>query len=201
MPDNGKTGGIHKMGEAQITKKEETEKKQEPKKKFLTLLDEDQIEIKKLTKEDSGEIVGVMRKCAFDVTESEVGSIVGYGMSYGAYVNRMLIGVGLSWTAVYDPESKAIRGGENPDTLYIEDPAVLLAYEGRGVRRILLRTREDKAREKGLKYTAAYLYEDLPKGSIVDFIKESGSQLEKLYLSEDYTFHKTEKGVLAVKQL
>jgi hypothetical protein len=189
------------MGETFATKKEEQLKKEEPKKKFMSLLDEDQVEVKKLTKADTEEVVKVMRKCAFDVTESEVNSIVEYGMSFGAYVNRMLIGVGLSWMAIYDPEEKIIKSGEEPDTLYIEDPAVLLAYEGRGVRRILLRTREENAREKGLKHTVAYLYEDLPKGSIVDFIKESGSQLEKLYLSEDYMFHKTEKGVLAVKQL
>lgn len=191
------------MGEAQKTvKKEEEEiKKEEPKKKFLHLLDEDQVEVKRLVKGDSEEIVKVMRKCAFDVTEAEVKSIIEYGTSYGAYVNRMLIGVGLAWPADYDPEQRVVRGGEETNALYQEDPAVLLAYEGRGVRRILLRQREEEARTKTKEYSIAYLYEDLPKGSIVDFIKEAGSQLEKLYLSEDYEFFKTDKGVLAVKKL
>ena len=40
-----------------------------------------------------------------------------------------------------------------------------------------------------------------PLKRIVDFIKESGSQLEKLYLSEEYEFFKTDRGVLAVKRL
>jgi hypothetical protein len=189
------------MGEKFATKKEEEVTKEEPKRKFLHLLDEEEIEVKKLDSSDSQEVVKVMRKCAYDVTEAEVTSIVGYGMSYGAYVNRMLIGVGLSWPAVYDPDERAVKGGEETNAIYQEDPAVLLAYEGRGVRRILLRQIEETARGKGIGFSIAYLYEDLPKGSIVDFIKESGSQLEKLYLSEEYEFFKTDKGVLAVKKL
>jgi len=189
------------MGEKFATKKEEHATKEEPKKKFLHLLDEEEIEVKKLSGSDSEEVVVVMRKCAYDVTGPEVKSIVGYGMSYGAYVNRMLIGVGLSWPAQYDADSRAVRGGEESNAIYQEDPAVLLAYEGRGVRRILLRQIEESAKGKGMDYSIAYLYEDLPKGSIVDFIKESGSQLEKLYLSEEYEFFKTDKGVLAVKKL
>jgi GNAT superfamily N-acetyltransferase len=189
------------MGETFAVKKEEEVKKDEPKKKFLQLLDEDQVEVKKLSKADSEDIVKVMRKCAFDVTEAEVNSITEYGSSFGAYVNRMLIGVGLSWPAVYDPDDRLVKGGEETNALYIEDPAVLLAYEGRGVRRILLKQREEEARASGKNFSIAYLYEDLPKGSIVDFIKESGSQLEKLYVSEEYEFFKTDKGVLAVKKL
>ena len=54
---------------------------------------------------------------------------------------------------------------------------------------------------KNYNYTIAYLYEDIPKGSVVEYIKEAGSQLEKLYLSEDYEFFRTERGVLAVKRL
>jgi GNAT superfamily N-acetyltransferase len=189
------------MGEKFATKKEEEAKKEEPKKKFLHLLDEEEIEIKKLNSSDAAEVVKVMRKCAYDVTEAEVISIVGYEMCYGAYVNRMLIGVGLSWPAVYDAEEHAVKGGGETNAIYQEDPAVLLAYEGRGVRRILLRQIEESARSKGTDFSIAYLYEDLPKGSIVDFIKESGSQLEKLYLSEEYKFFKTDKGVLAVKKL
>jgi GNAT superfamily N-acetyltransferase len=113
----------------------------------------------------------------------------------------MLIGIGLAWPAVYDPEQRIVKGGEETNAIYLEDPAVLLSFEGRGIRRILLKQREDDAKSAGKAYTMAYLYEDLPKGSIVDFITESGSQLEKLYLSENYEFFKTKKGVLAVKKL
>jgi len=184
------------------TKKEilKEEKKEEKKKEFLHLLDEDQVEVKKLDTEDLEDVVKIMRKCAFDVTEKEVEKIIEYGMSFGCYVNRMLIGVGLGWPASYDNEKRNITGGEY-NSLYLEDPAVLLMYEGRGIRRILLREREKSAMEKNLIYTIAYLSEDIPKGSAVEYIKEAGSQLEKLYLSEDYEFFRTDRGVLAVKKV
>ncbi len=183
------------------TKKEEDEEQIDTKKpKFLHLLDEDQVEVKRLDEGDIEDAVKVMRKCAFDVTEVEVANIIKYGMSFGCHVNRMIIGVGLSWPAHLDVKSKTIRNGDT-NALYLEDPAVLLAYEGRGIRRILVREREKEASEKGMRFSIAYLYEDLPKGSIVDQIKEAGSQLEKLYLSEGYEFFRTERGILSMKKI
>ena len=184
------------------TKKEvkEPQEKDEKKKEFVHLLDEDQVEVKKLKEEDAGEAVKIMRKCAFDVTEKEVSKIIEYGLSFGCYVNRMLIGVGLGWPASYDSEKRMIIDGEY-NSVYLEDPAVLLMYEGRGIRRILLREREKAAMENKFMHAIAYLFEDIPKGSVVEYIKEAGSQLEKLYLSADYEFFRTDKGVLAVKRL
>ncbi len=181
----------------------QTEKKQEAeglKKKFVHLLDEEEVEVKRLDADDVEDCVKVMRKCAFDVTEVEVGNIIAYGKSFGATVNRMLVGVGLAWPAKLDLDSKRITSGE-PNALYMEDPAVLLAYEGRGVRRILLAEREKEAGRTGLKYAIGYLYEDIPKGNIADYITEAGSALEKLYLSEEYEFFRTEKGILAFKKV
>jgi hypothetical protein len=181
----------------QEQKKAETEA---PKKKFVHLLDEEQVEMKRLDGEDVEDCVKVMRKCAFDVTESEVGNIIQYGRSFGATVNRMIVGVGLAWPARLDVDEKKITTGE-PNALYLEDPAVLLAYEGRGVRRILLKEREKEVVNAGMKYAIAYLYEDLPGGDVAGYITEAGSALEKLYLSEEYGFFRTEKGILAFKKL
>ncbi len=178
----------------------EPKEKEEKKKEFINLLDEDQVEVKKLDEEDIEDVVKIMRKCAFDVTEVEVKKIIGYGLSFGCYVNRMLIGVGLGWPASYDPEKRAIVGGEH-NAIYMEDPAVLLMYEGRGIRRILLEQREVAGQAANYDYSIAYLSEDIPKGSVVDYIKEAGDQLEKLYLSVDYEFFRTEKGVLTVKRM
>lgn len=181
----------------------QSEKKQEaeaPKKRFVHLLDEEEVEVKRLDSEDVEDCVKVMRKCAFDVTEVEVGNIIAYGKSFGATVNRMPVGVGLAWPAKVDLETKRITSGE-PNALYLEDPAVLLAYEGRGVRRILLAEREKEAVNSGLRYCIGYLYEDIPKGNIADYITEAGSTLEKLYLSEDYEFFRTDKGILAFKKV
>jgi hypothetical protein len=171
-----------------------------PKKKFVHLFDEEQIEMKRLDREDVEDCAKVMRRCAFDVTESEVGNIVQYGRSFGATVNRMIVGVGLAWPARLDVTEKRITNGE-PNALYLEDPAVLLAYEGRGVRRILLKEREKEVVAAGMKYAIAYLYEDMPKGNVADYITEAGSALEKLYLSEEYEFFRTERGILAFRKL
>jgi len=181
-------------------KKEEKEKGPEKKKKFLHLLDEDQTEIKLLDLSDLKDVVVIMRKCAFEVTDKEVEDILKYSLSYGSYVNRMLIGVGLSWPASYDPEKKALIEGEN-NAIYMEDPAVLLAYEGRGLRSVLLKAREDAGRRNNFKYAISFLSEDLPKESIESYIKEAGSSLEKLYLKEEYQFFRTEQGILTVKKL
>ncbi len=189
-----------KVDTEQEKKVAEPKQKEEKKKEFLHLLDEDQVEVKKLDETDIEDVVKIMRKCAFDVTDSEVLKIIKYGLSFGCYVNRMLIGVGLGWPASYDPEKRRIIAGEY-NAVYLEDPAVLLMYEGRGIRSILLRQRERAGRTSDYKYAIAYLSEDIPKGNVVDYIKEAGSQLEKLYLGGDYEFFRTERGVLSVKRL
>lgn len=182
------------------TDQKREEKDVKGKKTFLYLLDEDNVEIKRLNVEDVEDVVKIMRKCAFDVTEKEAAYILEYNMSFGAYVNRMIIGVGLGWPANFDLNQKKIVGGE-PNCIYMEDPAVLLAYEGRGIRRILVEEREKDAKTRKFDYVVAYLSEDLPRGSIEDYIKESGSQLEKLYMSEKYEFLKSDRGILAMKKL
>ncbi|NYZ77706.1 hypothetical protein H0O02_05340 [Candidatus Micrarchaeota archaeon] len=195
-------GGIAEKVDTKKEKKllSEVKEKEEKKKGFFHLLDEDQVEVKRLTTEDIEDIVKIMRKCSFDVTDKEVGTIIEYNMSFGCYVNRMLIGVGLGWPASYDAEKKAITGMDY-NAIYLEDPAVLLIYEGRGIRRILLKEREKEALARNYSYALVYLSEDVPKGSVMEYIKETGSQLEKLYLSENYEFFRTERGVLSVKRL
>ncbi len=182
-------------------KKEEKKKTPEvQKKKFIHLLDTEEVELKKLTVEDLEESVAVMKKCSFEVTPDEVKTIVDYQLSYGATVNRLIVGVGLAWAAHFNFDKKILTT-DSPNCLYLEDPAVLLAYEGRGIRRILVKEREKEAISRGYKYVVAYLSEDLPKGDVADYIVEGGSVLEKLYLTEEYEFLKTDRGILAFKKL
>ena len=183
-------------------KKEEKKPEVEEKKKakFVHLLDEDQVEIKCLDSEDLEDAVKIMQRCSFEVTEDEVKKVISYKMSFGCYVYRMLIGLGLCWPTSFESEKRTIIS-DSHNALYLEEPAVLLMYEGRGIRRILLSARERSAISSNFRYAIAYLSEDIPKGNVVDYIKEGGTQLEKLYLSEEYEFFKTEKGVLAVKRV
>ncbi len=182
------------------TETKKTEAETAPKKKFIRLLDEDEVEVKRLTTEDVEECTKVMRKCAFDVTDVEVANIIKYGNSFAATVNRMIVGVGLAWPAKLDIENRKILGGE-PNSLYLEDPAVLLAYEGRGIRRILVKEREDEAVNMGFRFSIAYLSEDVPREGVETYILEAGNALERMYLSEGYEFFKTERGILAQKKL
>ncbi|MEM2909226.1 MAG: hypothetical protein QW590_02345 [Candidatus Bilamarchaeaceae archaeon] len=187
-------------GQAVVEEKKEKKEKVEKKPKFLHILDQDQVEIKILNEGDVEDAVKVLKQCSFEVTDNEVRKIISYGMSFGCYVNRVLIGVGLGWPTSYDAEKRRFVG-ESYNAIYLEEPAVLLMYEGRGIRRILVRERENAALARNYRYTVAFISDDVPEGSITDYIKESGTQMEKLYLSENYEFFRTERGVLAVKRV
>lgn len=178
---------------------QKTQKKKEI--KFARLFDEDQVEIKLLSAEDVDDALAVMKKCAFDVTKDEVFKVISYGTSFGCYDNRMLVAVGLSWPASYDSEKKALttKGGQN--ALYLEEPAVLLMHEGYGLRRVLVKAREGLAKQRGFAYIIAYLDADTPKKSIEEYIKETGSQLEKVYLEQGFSFVSTQHGILAFKSV
>jgi hypothetical protein len=184
--------GKFKIDEKVVEKKEE--KKRAPK-----LLNSDELEIKLLDAESLEDAVKVLKKCTFEVTPEEVKSIIDYGMSYGTFVDRMLVGVGLAWPAPFDEQTNSLAGQSN-NAIYNEAPAVLLAYEGRGLRSILLKKREEEGKNRNFAYSIAYVDED-PRTEVSGFIKEAGNQLEKLYLREGYEFHKTKKGIIAVKKL
>jgi len=175
--------------EKEVEKEEQkTAKKKEI--KFAKLFDEDQVEIKLLNSEDVNDVLSVMKKCAFEVTKEEVFKVISYGTSFGCYDNRMLVAVGLSWTTA-----------DKPNALYLEEPAVLLLYEGYGLRKVLVKAREELARQRGFGYVIAYLDAETPRTSIEDYIKESGSQLEKVYLDFGFSFAPTKYGVLAFKKI
>jgi len=182
-------------------KKEEQKEEKKKEAKFVRLFNEDQIEIKTLGADDVEDATLVMEKCAFEVTKDEVFKVISYGMSFGCYDNRMLVAVGLSWPTAYNEEKKSLTTSTKYNALYLEEPAVLLMYEGRGLRRILVETREQLARKNRYSYLLAYLDKETPRVGIEDYIKESGSQLEKIYLELGFSFIPTNYGVLAVKRL
>ena len=64
-----------------------------------------------------------------------------------------------------------------------------------------MEAREQLARKNRYSYLLAYLDKETPRVDIEDYIKESGSQLEKIYLELGFSFIPTDYGVLAVKRL
>lgn len=180
------------------------EEKKEPEamklKKLDLLSDIENVEIKKLEIADVDDVYLIMRKTLWEASKEQVADVIKANMSYGAYVERMLVGAGLAWTAHYNEKKECMAKGE-PNALYLEDVALLLAYEGRGIRRILVEEREKEARNNGFQYVLAYISPDWQKGSLEDMIRERGNRIERAYLSQGYRFIRTKDGILAVKKL
>ncbi|MCP4648022.1 MAG: hypothetical protein GY852_09875, partial [bacterium] len=125
--------------------------KQDKKKKFHSPTDVENVEVKKLDVDDVEEASTVMRKCLFTVTDDEVGGILEKEMSYGGFVDRILVAVALSWGVRFNPESWEFEEGED-NAVFLEDDAILLAYEGRGIRELLIEKREEEGEAMGFKY-------------------------------------------------
>ncbi|MGV8176767.1 MAG: hypothetical protein ACP5NX_03140 [Candidatus Bilamarchaeaceae archaeon] len=179
---------------------EKVMKKEEPKRFVRTLSEEQNIEIKRLSQDESEAATNVMKRAGFDVAKQELDGIIPSGMSYGAYDNRMLIGVALGWAASFDPNSNEIVEGQ-ANAVYLEDPGVLLAYDGSGIRKRLIKAREDDGKSRGYVFAVSYISEEVPRGEIEDYIREAGSVLDRIYLESGYSFFKTRKGLLVVRRL
>ena len=166
--------------------------------------DTEQVEIKKLDEEDVEDVVSVMRKSAFEIGSAEkreIEGIIRQGFSYGAYVDRMLVGVALAWPLCFDEVEKVISNCQNPNAIYIEDLAVLIAYEGKGIREMLVSEIEKRASEEGLAFAVSIVGENPKEEDIISVIEERGTKAERFYLSKGYRFFKSGYGLAAYKPL
>ena len=174
------------------------------KRKYELAVDEEESEIKKLGIEDFEEVISIMRKAMFEIGRAEakqIEEILKQGASYGAYVDRMLVAVGLAWPIAFNRATKTIGKGM-ANALYLEDVALLLAYEGKGIREKLVKVREDEARAMGLKYVVAIASEEVPKEeNVIEVIKERGTKIERIYLDRGYSFFKSKIGLIAFKEV
>jgi hypothetical protein len=173
----------------------------EKKKKFHSPTDVENIEVKKLDEDDVEEAASVMRKCLFTVTDDEIGGIVKKGMSYGGFVDRILVAVALSWGVRFNPESWEFEEGEE-NAVFLEDDAILLAYEGRGIRELLIEKREEERKGNGFRYAVAITSSINPDDArIGDVVQQRGNKTEKALLKRGYEFSKTRNGVVAYKEI
>lgn len=90
---------------------EKKEEKASPKMRVRSPIDMEEAEIKRLKPEDTEEVTVIMRKCLFSVTDDEVREVLKRNMSYGAYVGRMLVAVGLAWGTAYNPSNLQLEVG------------------------------------------------------------------------------------------
>ncbi|MEM4366724.1 MAG: hypothetical protein QW035_01170 [Candidatus Anstonellales archaeon] len=181
-------------------KRKEEEKPPALKRKLPEMVpDIEHIEIKRLSVADVEEATLVLRKCTVETNEDEVRGIIKEGLSYGAYVDRMLVGVGLAWVASYDPKKKALRG-DHRNAAYVEEVVVLLQYEGKGIRNKILQAIENEAQAKGLSYTVALITPGVPESS-ESSVTHYGTKTEKVLVQRGYELNKTPEGILAVKDV
>lgn len=174
---------------------------QDKKKKFHAPTDVENIEVKKLDEDDVEETAKVMRKCLFTVTDDEIDGIVKKGMSYGGFVDRILVAVALSWGIRFNPESWEFEEGEE-NAVFLEDDAILLAYEGRGIRELLIEKREEEGGKRDFGYAVAITAQINPDDAkIRDVVQQRGNKTEKALLKRGYRFSKTKNGVVAYKEL
>lgn len=179
---------------------EEEAPKAAKKKKFHAPADIEEVEVKKLTKNDVKEASRVMRKSLFTVTDREVGEVIEKGMSYGAFVDRILVAVALSWGVCFNPKDAEFGDGEE-NAIFLEDDAMLLSYEGRGIRELLIEKREEEGKERNFRYAVAITTSINPEGEISSVVGQRGNKTEKALLGRGYSFKKTQNGVIAFREL
>lgn len=179
---------------------EKKEEKAIPKMRVRPPMDIEEAEIKRLKPEDTEEVTMIMRKCLFSVTEDEVREVLKRNMSYGAYVGRMLVAVGLAWDTGYNPSTLQLESGYT-NAIFLEDDAVLLLYEGKGLRELLVNHREIEGKARELKFAVTITTPVNPDEDVDEVISQRGTKTEKTLMKMGYTFYKTKAGVIAVKPL
>lgn len=179
---------------------ENKEEKAGSKMRVRSPIDIEEAEIKRLTPEDSEEVTNIMRKCLFAVTEDEVREVLKRNMSYGAYVGRMLVAVGLAWGTAYNPSNLQLETGYT-NAIFLEDDAVLLPYEGKGLRELLVDHREMEGRAHEFQFAVTLTTPLNPDGNLDEIVAQRGTKTEKVLMKAGYRFYKTQAGVIAVKQI
>lgn len=180
---------------------EEEGPQEQKKKKFHSQIDMEEVEVKLLGREDLEEAGKVMRKCLFSVSDEEIRKILDKGMSYGAFVDRMLVAVALSWGVLFNPEIRDFENGAE-NAIFLEDDAILLSYEGKGIRELLIAKREDAGRVRAFPYAVAITSQSNPHDENVgDAVKQRGNKTEKALMKKGYKFFKTRNGVIAYRNL
>lgn len=167
-------------------------------------IDSEETEFKLLDVEDVDDIVSVLRKVAFEIGDKEkkqILEILEDKCSYGAYVDRLLVGLSLAWKICFNESTKNIYKCPDKNAIIIEDIAILVAYEGRGIREKLIELTEQLSKHKKLSYVVSICGENPKEENIIEVIKNRGTKLEKALLQSNYSFFKGKYGLTAFKKI
>ena len=142
------------------------------------------IEIKKIWPKDIDIVLPLLVKAQVETTKEELKEILADGVSFGAFVDRILGGIALSWNAHFDEDELDITDGEE-NAIHIEELIVLFVYESKNLRERLLNRIITEAKAKGYKY-------------VVSFVENINMQTRHLKSLNALGFKTTRKGELVV---
>ncbi len=144
------------------------------------------IEIKRLSKEDKEDIKSLLKKEAIFIKDMDDF----FEYSFGAFLERMLIGVALVEEFSF----------KNENALNIKYLEIILEFVGRGIKEKLIEEVEKEAKKKGFNYVIRKLdFSDLD--NLKEEIEEKGSLEERIYLKRSYKFDLLDGDVYAYKEI
>lgn len=160
--------------------------------------DLEEVEIGKLTEEDFDEVFRLLTRVGWEVDKKDLLKILKYRMSFGAFVERMLIAVALAWPVHFDENSLVLKEG-NENSLYLEEVAILLKYEGSGIRKRLILARENEAK-KNFAFTLSILEKISTQSSTLSIREERFCSAE-IFKELNYTLIPLNDKIIAFKRL
>jgi len=191
-----------KIKEKREEKKEKKEAENSQNFKVIRRLEFPEIEIKKLDVSDLEDVEEfLVRVGGLELEKKELRKVLAEGLSGGAFVGRMLVGVGLGREILIDPESLRIVEEGGVPSLLMDVPRIRLGYEGKGIREALIKLRERLAKSRGLRYSVGVLEGEYSWMNPVEEIKLKGIKTDNLYLLLGYEIVVWEDEFLAIKVL
>ncbi len=190
-----------------MKEKVSAEKEAKKEKRLIKLLPKElskhDVEIKLLEEEDIDDVLHFLSHQHIDATKEEVLDVIKDKASYGAYVNRQLIGLVLSWPVCFERETKDLHNceeGEVANALYIQTIDVNDMYKDSGAYRALLEAEAEKASELKLKFLMV-LFEGKIKGPIEAYINGEATYKERFFYNEGFMFFNHVYGILAIRRV
>ncbi len=159
----------------------------------------EKVEVKRLSEEDYEDVIALLRRRQYELTrevKGEIKRVLGLGYSYGAYVERALVGLVLAFPVGFDPVEKAIGQGDN--AVYMEEVVIALGFESKGIEERLI---EEIERDHKGKYIISLVSDNPPEEDLIAWVERHGTEFAKELVRRGYSLVKHGLGLLAVKRV
>ena len=100
----------------------------------------------------------------------------------------------IAFPVAFNPSTKEVGQGNN--ALYMEEVVIAPGFESRGVEERLI---EEIEKDNRGRYVISLVDENIPEGSLVDYIEERGTHFSKLLLQKGYEVVRHPLGILAFR--